>query len=124
MRIETDLDGAVVAAIERHYSHAKEKHPYFCDTLLYPKWSRDELVTKLNVDRLNLLEASHNGTMSMPHVLSCEVSEMVLDIFDKKAHAVEEAYDCIAVLLRVIDVLEGRQSLGRPKEGGAKHGKA
>ena len=28
-------------------------------------------------------------------------------------------YDCIAVLLRVIDVPEGRQALGRPKEGGS-----
>lgn len=117
MKIETDLDGAVVGAIERHYKKAREKHPYFCDTLLYQKWSRDDLVTKLNVDRLNLLEAVHTGTVSMPHVLCCEVSEMALDIYDQKPHAVEECYDCIAVLLRVIDVLQGRQALGKPKEG-------
>ncbi len=27
-----------------------------------------------------------------------------------------EAYNCIAVLLRVIDVLEGRRALGKPEE--------
>lgn len=34
-----------------------------------------------------------------------------------KAQAVEELYDCISVLLRTVDVLEGRQALGRPKGG-------
>ena len=33
---------------------------------------------------------------------------------EEAAAAVEECYDAIAVLLRVIDVLEGRQPLGRP----------
>lgn len=32
-----------------------------------------------------------------------------------KTHAVEELYDCVAVLLRTIDVLEGRQKLGKPE---------
>jgi len=36
-----------------------------------------------------------------------------------KAQAVEELYDCISVLLRTVDVLEGRQKLGRPKEAEA-----
>lgn len=31
-------------------------------------------------------------------------------------NAINEAYDVIAVLLRVIDVLEHRQPLGKPKE--------
>ena len=35
--------------------------------------------------------------------------------------AVEECYDAIAVLLRVIDVLEGRQELGRPERGDLCH---
>jgi hypothetical protein len=30
--------------------------------------------------------------------------------------AIEEAYDAIAVLLRVIDVLEGHQELGSPNK--------
>ena len=35
--------------------------------------------------------------------------------------AVEECYDAIAVLLRVIDVLEGRQELRRPERGDLCH---
>ena len=34
-----------------------------------------------------------------------------------EARAVEELYDCISVLLRTVDVLEGRQALGKPKGG-------
>lgn len=34
-----------------------------------------------------------------------------------KAQAVEELYDVIAVLLRTVYALEGRQKLGRPKVG-------
>lgn len=36
------------------------------------------------------------------------------------AHAVEECYDTIAVLLRMVDVLEGRQCLGKPEKGAVK----
>lgn len=34
-----------------------------------------------------------------------------------EAAAVEECYDTIAVLLRMVDVLEGRQKLGKPNKG-------
>lgn len=51
---------------------------------------------------------------------NCEVAE-ICDAIARgdKAAAIEECYDVIAVLLRMVDVLEGRQGLGRPKEGGA-----
>ena len=39
----------------------------------------------------------------------------------KTAAAVEELYDVIAVLLRTIDVIEGRYKLGKPEE--VKHGR-
>lgn len=35
------------------------------------------------------------------------------------AQVCDEAYDCIAVLLRIIDVIHGRQTLGRPNGGRA-----
>ena len=35
----------------------------------------------------------------------------------KDAKNFEECYDAIAVLLRVVDVIEGRQALGKPQEG-------
>ena len=50
----------------------------------------------------------------------CEVWEATEALANgDKAQAVEELYDCISVLLRTVDVLEGRQALGKPK-GGAK----
>ena len=35
---------------------------------------------------------------------------------DDKTQAIEELYDCVAVCLRAIDVLEGRQTLGKTEE--------
>ena len=51
-------------------------------------------------------------------LLNCEVWEVHDALFrGDNAHAVEECYDAIAVLLRVVDVIEGRQALGKPQEG-------
>jgi hypothetical protein len=60
--------------------------------------------------------------VSTETVLLCEVAEMFAAIEHcKMKEAIEEAYDCIAVLLRIVDVLEGRQALGNPtKKEGAK----
>lgn len=135
MRIETDLDGAVVGAIEWHYRNAKEKHPYFCDGItggnVYGlvsenshKWSyhcqHEYYSGELRLRRDEVLHRSKNGTLKAEHVLACEYHEM-LEAYARRdtAAAVEECYDAIAVILRVVDVLEGRQALGRPKEGEA-----
>jgi len=54
-------------------------------------------------------------------LLICETREFeeAMTLKDTAA-AVEELYDVIAVCMRIIDVLEGRQELGRPKEGESK----
>lgn len=122
MKIETDLDGKVVGTIERHYNSAKKRHPYFCDGLtggdVYGRESRlsqcEYYDARLRLCRDEVRNRSENGTLKAEHVLQCEYCEMLAayargDI----AAAVEECYDCIAVLLRTIDVLEGRQKLGR-----------
>lgn len=122
MRIETDLDGAVVAAIERHYNHAKEKHPYFCDMLFRAdRHNTDKSAERhLELCRKNLANMTTIGTVDFIDVADCEVAEVFEAFCDgDNAHAIEELYDTIAVFLRAIDVLEGRQALGRPKEGGA-----
>lgn len=118
MRIETDLDGAVVGAIERHYFNAKEKHPYFCDQLLsnvVNGRSLDALLADISTD---IVRNAKTGSVAATYVLDCELCEMESAIaWGDTSAAVEECYDAIAVLLRVVDVLEGRQTLGRPKEG-------
>lgn len=121
MLIDTDLDGATVAEIERHYNRAKEQHPYFCDRL-HPAWAEcniKELTRQMLDDRRARLKAgARDGNLMWSEILDCEVWEVTDAIVNGDTEAaVNECYDCIAVLLRTIDVLEGRQKLGR--EGGA-----
>ena len=111
-----------ISNILKHYDHAKEKHPYFCDDLL-PKSEREEMRrhTKdvLTSIRKNLEDRAQVGHVEWDNLLNCgrwEVFNAIAN--DDKAHAVEELYDCIAVLLRTIDVLEGRQKLGKPETKG------
>ena len=118
-----------IEKIKEHYDHAREKHPYFCDGItggdVYGRESRYEeheyYSGKLKLRRDKVRHRSENGTLKAEHVLVCEYHE-ILEAYARRdtAAAVEECYDAIAVLLRVVDVLEGRQALGRPKEGGAK----
>ena len=96
-----------VSNILKHYAHAKEKHPYFCDRILYDGWTRMDLAFKLKYGRKRLCNAVNTGTVSMPHVMSCEMSEALIELANNNTSAaVEELYDCVSVLLRTIDVLE------------------
>jgi hypothetical protein len=108
-----------IEKIREHYERAKAKHPYFCDKLLddhREHWFRDEL----DVYRSVLWGQIDDGDVSAECVLGCETVEAFAALeCGNTAAAVEECYDAIAVLLRVVDVLEGRQALGKPKEGGA-----
>ena len=116
------------AKIEAHYDHAREKHPHFCDKLLPTEAEKPtkadalrELQSVLLVVRQELSDAAGNGELSAFMVHGCEMMEFAESVMmGDTAHAVEECYDAIAVLLRTIDVLEGRQPFGRPKEGVSK----
>ena len=102
-----------------HYIHAKEKHPYFCEALL-PEWMPAEERGKVITDTLRYIreDMKENGA-NMCGVLSEEDYEIFEAINNgDTAHAVDECYDAIAVLLRTIDVLEGRQKLGKPETKG------
>lgn len=107
--------------IKEHYEHAKEKHPYFCDLLLPRGYSREELRdyvdTMLSDAREKIQIYSEDHILIFPTLLNCEVWEInEALVAENHAAAVEECYDAIAVLLRVIDVLEGRQALGNPEK--------
>ena len=117
------IDSAWVHAdkILEHYKYAKEKHPYFCDWV-QPQGLTDNVKMYIKnslSDMRNLIkkevERKHLGWVAL---LNCEIWEIIdsLDEYDN-TQAIEECYDAIAVLLRVIDVLEGRQKLGRTEEG-------
>ena len=115
-----------IEKIQAHYDHAREKHPYFCDMIM-PNWitqdERDFTIAKRLTDlRRQIQEQVKRSCVMWDTLLDCEVWEAheAMSIGHPEL-AVEECYDAIAVLLRVIDVLEGRQELGRPERGDLCH---
>ena len=124
----------ITAAIQRrtditdriwsHYDHAREKHPYFCDSLL-PKEYRSAKQLRGTI-KSNLARSRHRikvggllHNLMWNEIADCEVWEATEAIANNNTSAaVDELYDCIAVLLRTIDVLEGRQKLGKPETKG------
>ena len=112
-----------IEKIKEHYDHAREKHPYFCDLLQPIPATQEEIdfliaKTLANIRVWNKTKAAENRLV-WDSVLDCEVWEIREAIACRQPeYAIEECYDAIAVLLRVIDVLEGRQPLGKPKEEG------
>lgn len=114
------IDAAVVLKIAEHYCHAKRKHPYFADRLC-PDWLDPKQRTKIIGNTLAKCRKYIENDIARHRLMwdalaNCEVWEIheALARGDKAA-AVEECYDAIAVLLRTVDVLEGRQKLGRPE---------
>ena len=104
-----------------HYDHAIEKHPYFCDRLL-PDWPDGKIKSRVSVAlqcaRQRIKSGIRNHDLMWNELADCEVWEATEALANgDKAHAVEELYDCISVLLRTIDVLEGRQKLGKTISG-------
>jgi hypothetical protein len=114
------------AKIREHYEHAKTKHPYFCDRLYLSQGmsTKEDMLSYLQskLRRINQSLAADQecGRLCADLVLNCELVEIEEAIYrDDTAAAVEECYDAIAVLLRVVDVLEGRQALGDPAQKGS-----
>lgn len=115
-----------VSNILKHYAHAREKHPYFCDRLLPIDLEtvtpedvidfRKATSQMLSSSRDNIRARIKDGDLTYSDVVGCELWEVDEAIANNdKAHAIEELYDTIAVCLRTIDVLEGRQKLGKPE---------
>jgi hypothetical protein len=111
-----------IEKIKQHYNHAREKHRYFCDSLLPKDRSTDNIKGTIKKNllaaRADIAYSESNGCLIPQVLLNCEVWEINEAVAnDNTTAAVEECYDAIAVLLRVVDVLEGRQALGKPKGG-------
>lgn len=112
----------VVESIAAHYRKAVGKHPYFCDKLLpFPydlliaEDAIDEIREGLILRRGDIEALAAAKKLAPEGLLQCELFEVYEAIaHNDKAGAVEECYDCIAILLRMVDVLEGRQELGKP----------
>lgn len=90
-----------IAEIVRHYEHAKEKHPVFADILTHNN------NTSAKYYKMVRDEALAAGACSPFEVLLAEYAEVLEAIaVEDKSQAVYECYDCIAVLLRLIDMIE------------------
>lgn len=101
--------------IAQHYAHAREKHPYFCDMIT--SRSETDADTDLKMCRQLLVVEKSLGEIEAVNLIDCELCEaMQAYAHGDVAQAVEELYDMIAVCLRTIDVLEGRQELRKPEE--------
>lgn len=112
------IDAAVVLKIAEHYCHAKRKHPYFADSMFLYENNAEDAKRDLRILRMVLNIERKEGKVCAEPLLNCEVAE-ICDAIARgdKAAAVDECYDAIAVLLRMVDVLERRQSLGNPNKG-------
>lgn len=117
-----------IEKIQAHYDHAREKHPYFCDKLFIHTFGEGGDAS-CQTAKEELIECREFVDYMMSHdrlsayaLARCEVYE-AQEAYARgdTTAAVEECYDAIAVLLRVIDVLEGRQELGRPERGDLCH---
>ena len=115
---EADINLAVFAKIAEHYCHARAKHPYFADLMFLYENDAEDAKRYLGIVRTILSIERKKGELCAETLVCCEVAE-ICDAIARgdKAHAVDECYDAIAVLLRMVDVMEGRQKLGKPKEG-------
>ena len=100
-----------------HYRHAREKHPYFADCLtVRPPLSTIVPFVDLNIIRKKINEDAAQNNTKANDVFQCEYAEFLAELSKhNNSRAVEELYDAIAVLLRMVDVLEGRQKLGKPE---------
>ena len=118
---EAAINATVVTKIAEHYFHARRKHPYFADLMFLDENYAEDAKRNLIIVRTLLSVELKVGKICAETLVDCEVAEICDAIVrGDNDHAVDECYDAIAVLLRMVDVLEGRQKLGKPKEGDTK----
>ena len=102
-----------IEKIKEHYDHARKKHPYFCDIIKNDDLPFNFAGWHLEECRKRLGHAKAADVVRWDELLDCEKYEAMVEInCGNTAAAIEECYDAIAVLLRVVDVLEGRQPKG------------
>lgn len=95
--------------IKAHYEHAKRKHPKFADML----YAQSHYIAQTNLAFYrDLMEWGVTaGEVESDDILRCEIAE-IYEAYKggRLADAKEECYDAIAVLLRMIDMIEKEES--------------
>ena len=96
-----------------HYAKAMRKHPRFADAL-FGDDSADDAQDVLDAMRRELDYLAKNNWLDASALATCEIAEAQLaNSQGDKAACVDELYDAVAVLMRMIAVVEGKQNLGK-----------
>ena len=101
-----------------HFLKAVRKHPRFADKMFtYPEVANAE--KSLAGMRLWLRSQAAYDSLDGMTLTQCEIAEAQLaNAQGDKAATVSELYDAIAVIMRMVSVLEGKQKLGRESHDG------
>lgn len=101
----------------RHFAHACEKHPKFVNAItvsdLYePALPLTDLIVRLCNSRDRVRRMIQTANLRVENLMDCKFDEFLVEYAKGNIPAaIEEAYDAIAVLMRTICVLEGKQEL-------------
>ena len=96
-----------------HYAKALKKHPFFAYKL-FDNDDLDDAEYRLKCARNKVAYHANNGWLDGATLAACEITEAeVAHLKGDKAACVDELYDAIAVIMRMIAVLEEKQKLGR-----------
>lgn len=106
--------------IARSYEHAKKEHGYFADSLgeLRGKNAVEVVEGILRIQLGMRSRAIEKGNVdALEDVMQCELWELRLALTKGEMdEAKAKCYSSMAVLLRIVDVIEGRQKLGKEGE--------
>ena len=107
-----------------HYAKALRKHPRFADSLFDFRADQADIREGMKPMAMGLLETYRKdiahcdriGYLEAWEIERCEMAEAyVAHVNGDAAACVEELYDAVAVLMRMIAVVEGKQRLGGEK---------
>ena len=114
MNIERANLETILTDIATHYQHACDKHPYFADVFYKQVPGEPPTDCILSGARIALNEAIRLGCVDVFMVLNCETCE-IADAYTRgnMEQTREECLDAIAVLMRMVDVIDGLQPLGK-----------
>ena len=117
MNVERANLHAILMDVALHYKHACDKHPHFADEFFHVYANELPCDKFLQQCRGMIQVAAKAGCLDCIQILNCEIAE-VMDAYVRgdRQQAREECLDAAAVLLRMVDVLDGLQPLGRPKD--------
>ena len=95
-----------------HFLKAVRKHPRFADAL-FGDDAADDAQDVLDAMRRELDYLAKNKWLDASALATCEICEAQLaNAQGDKAACADELYDAVAVLMRMIAVVEGKQKLG------------